>query len=168
MSIWDELGQKLTQGSQEMLQKARDLTGVVTMNSDISDSKRKIRDLYAELGELLVAEAFEGVTAEQLKAALEDEKADEKTHEIKLVDWKKIYSKVMFIRSEEEVIALNEAKISELKAAKMCPRCGARITKGMSFCPECGTRVAPEEAGQAQETEGQPEAGDGAAEPKEN
>ena len=116
MAFWDELREKITQGSQEALQKTREIADVVTMNADISDSKRKIRELHEELGELLVKEAFSGMTSEQIRVILEEENADTAPREIVLKDWKEIYSKVRFIRSEEEVIALNESKISELKS----------------------------------------------------
>ena len=145
MSFWEELGQKLTQSGQEAMQKTREIAGVVTMNADISDSKRKIRDLYMELGELVVNEAFEGMTADQIKSVLNDEHADEKNVEIVLKNWKAIYSKAMFIRSEQEVIAINEAKISDLKAETKCPACGKRIAKDISFCPNCGTKIVPQQ-----------------------
>ena len=73
MAFWDELKEKITQGSQEALQKTRDIADVVTMNADISESKRKIRELYEELGELLVSEAFEGMTSQQIVKVLEEE-----------------------------------------------------------------------------------------------
>ena len=148
MAFWDELREKITQGSQEALQKTREIADVVTMNADISDSKRKIRELHEELGELLVKEAFS------------EENADTAPREIVLKDWKEIYSKVRFIRSEEEVIALNESKISELKSEVKCPQCGSRIMKGMSFCPECGAKLmkpAAQESGPAASDEGKAE-----------
>lgn len=145
MSFWEEFGQRITQESQKALQKTRDLANVVTMNADISDSKRKINDLYQELGQLLVNEAFDGMTAEQLRDALADENAESAAREIRITNWQDFYSKVMFIRSEEEVIALNEAKIDELRAETRCPNCGKAVSKGMSFCPECGTKLAVEE-----------------------
>lgn len=141
MSFWEEFGQRITKESQKALQRTRDLASVVTINADISDSKRKINDLYQELGQLVVNEAFTGVTADQLQSALSDENADEIVREIRLTNWQEIYSKVMFIRSEEEVIALNESKISELKSESRCPYCGKTVTKGMSFCPECGSKL---------------------------
>ena len=146
MSFWEEFGQRITKESQKAIQRTRDLASVVTINADISDSKRKINDLYQELGQLVVNEAFTGVTADQLQSALSDENADETVREIRLTNWQEIYSKVMFIRSEEEVIALNESKISELKSESRCPYCGKTVTKGMSFCPECGRKLEqPEE-----------------------
>lgn len=142
MSFWEEFGQRLTQESQKAIQKTRDLASVVTMNADISDSKRKINDLYQELGQLLVNEAFAGMTAEELRNALSDENAESAAREIRITNWQDFYSKVMFIRSEEEVIALNESKIDELKAETRCPNCGKAVSKNMSFCPECGTKLA--------------------------
>lgn len=149
MSFWEEFGQRITKESQKAIQRTRDLASVVTINADISDSKRKINDLYQELGQLVVNEAFTGVTADQLQSALSDENADETVREIRLTNWQEIYSKVMFIRSEEEVIALNESKISELKSESRCPYCGKIVSKGMSFCPECGRKLEQPEAAPA-------------------
>lgn len=149
MSFWEEFGQRITKESQRALQRTRDLASVVTINADISDSKRKINDLYQELGQLVVNEAFTGVTADQLQSALSDENADETVREIRLTNWQEIYSKVMFIRSEEEVIALNESKINELKSESRCPDCGKIVSKGMSFCPECGRKLEQPEAAPA-------------------
>ena len=146
MSFWEEFGQKITQESQKAIRKTRDMASVVTMNADISESKRKINELYQELGQLVVKEAFAGVTADQLQSALMEENADEQMREIRLTNWQDIYSKVMFIRSEEEVIALNESKINQLKSEPRCPGCGRPINSSMTFCPMCGTRLQQEAA----------------------
>ena len=146
MSFWEEFGQKITQESQKAIRKTRDMASVVTMNADISESKRKINELYQELGQLVVKEAFAGVTADQLQSALMEENADEQMREIRLTNWQDIYSKVMFIRSEEEVIALNESKINQLKSESRCPGCGRPINSSMTFCPMCGTRLQQEAA----------------------
>ena len=146
MSFWEEFGQKITQESQKAIRKTRDMASVVTMNADISESKRKINELYQELGQLVVKEAFAGVTADQLQSALMEENADEQMREIRLTNWQDIYSKVMFIRSEEEVIALNESKINQLKSESRCPGCGRPINGSMTFCPMCGTRLQQEAA----------------------
>ena len=154
MSFWEEFGQRITQEGQKAIRKTRDLASVVTMNADISDSKRKINDLYQELGQLVVNEAFAGVTADQLQSALSDEYADEADREIRLTNWQEIYTKVLFIRSEEEVIALNESKIGELKSELRCPDCGKIVAKGMSFCPECGRKLTEPEQEVPEEAEG--------------
>ena len=109
------------------------------------------------------------MTAEELRNALAEELEDENTEstarEIRITNWQDFYSKVMFIRSEEEVIALNEAKIDELKAETRCPNCGKAVSKGMSFCPDCGTKLAVEEPAAAAEAAAEPAAAPEAAEP---
>lgn len=159
MSFWEEFGQKITQESQKAIRKTRDMASVVTMNADISESKRKINELYQELGQLVVKEAFAGVTADQLQSALMEENADEQMREIRLTNWQDIYSKVMFIRSEEEVIALNESKINQLKSEPRCPGCGRPINSSMTFCPMCGTRLQQEAAAPAEPAAPAKEAG---------
>ena len=93
----------------------------------------------------MVKEAFEGMSADQIKSVLNDEHADEKKVEIILRNWKAIYSRAMFIRSEQEVIAINEAKINDLKAETKCPGCGRKIARDISFCPNCGTKIVPQQ-----------------------
>ena len=94
MAFWDEIREKITQGSQEALQKTKDIADVVTINAEISDSKRKIRELYEELGELLVEEAFADMTAKEIAQILEAQDAAEASHEVVLRNWKEIYTKV--------------------------------------------------------------------------
>ena len=106
MAFWDELKEMITQGSQEAIQKTKDIAEVMQTNAGISESKRKINELYSELGQMLVKDAFDGTTSEGLAAILSDEKADDDAHEIVLRNWREYYTKVRFIRSEEEVIAI--------------------------------------------------------------
>ncbi|MGX8683950.1 MAG: hypothetical protein ACSW78_01610, partial [Lachnospiraceae bacterium] len=93
MAFWDELRDKLTLGSQGALQKTKEIADVVTMNAEISESRRKIRELYEELGELLVKEAFAGMTSEQIRSALEEENGDDASRRIVLGNWKEFYSR---------------------------------------------------------------------------
>ena len=141
MAFWDEIREKITQGSQEALQKTKDIADVVTINAEISDSKRKIMELYEELGELLVEEAFADMTAKEIAQILEAQDAAEASHEVVLRNWKEIYTKVRFIKSEKEVIELGESRINELRSETRCPGCGSKVVKGMSFCPECGRKL---------------------------
>ena len=141
MSFWEELGQRITQGSQDALQKTKAIAGVMSMNADISDSKRKIRDLCEELGRTLVEDAFADLNAGRIRELLEADDADSLKREIDFKDWKEVLTKVMYIRSEEEVIAINEEKIREYKEEERCPSCGRKVSKNMAFCPDCGAKI---------------------------
>lgn len=141
MSFWEELGQRITQGSQGAIQKTKAIAGVMSMNADISDSKRKIRDLHEELGKILVEDTFADLTAGRISELLEADDLDSLKREIDFKDWKEVLTKVMYIKSEEEVIAINEEKIREYKEEDRCPACGRKVTKNMAFCPDCGAKI---------------------------
>ena len=172
MSFWEELGQRITQGCQGALQKTKAIAGVMSMNADISDSKRKIRDLHEELGKILVEDAFADLTAGRISELLEADDLDSLKREIDFKDWKEVLTKVMYIKSEEEVITINEEKIREYKEEDRCPACGRKVTKNMAFCPDCGAKIehtkeeesAAEAAPEAAEAAAAPEAAEAAAE----
>ena len=114
MAFWDEIREKITQGSQEALQKTKDIADVVTINAEtpptLGGSYSSIRynfevscTIYVPCGTL---EAYK-----------------------------------TFIKSEKEVIELGESRINELRSETRCPGCGSKVVKGMSFCPECGRKL---------------------------
>lgn len=159
MAFWEELKEKITQSGQEAIQKTRDIAEVVTANANISESKKKINELYIELGQLLVNKAFDNMTSADIAVILKDETADDASRAIVLDNWRDFYNIARFIRSEEEVIALSEKKISDLRAEAKCPSCGSIIPKGAVFCPECGTRLAPDKPAEKEVTPDRPKPG---------
>ena len=50
------------------------------------------------------------------------------------------------IRDRETTIKDYEKKISKIKGASECPKCGKMVGKDMAFCPYCGEKVAEEAA----------------------
>ena len=159
MSFWEELGQRITNRSRDAVQKTKNIADIMTMDADISDSKRKIKDLHEELGRKLVEDAFSDLTSAQIKELLEKNSPESLKRAIDFRDWADLLTKVMYIKSEEEVIALNEKKIKALSAGDVCPSCGRKVKKNMAFCPDCGTRIIrpevqePEPAAESAEAE---------------
>ena len=152
MSFWEELSRKITNRSQAAVQKTKNLADIVTMDADISDARIRIRDLQVELGKKLVDEAFADMTSAQIKELLDKNSPGSLKRELDFKDWTDLLTKVMYIKSEEEVIALNEEKIKVLRADDVCPSCGRKVRKNMSFCPDCGARlVKPETENAANE-----------------
>ena len=149
MSFWEELSRKITNRSQAAVQKTKNLADIVTMDADISDARIRIRDLQVELGKKLVDEAFADMTSAQIKELLDKNSPGSLKRELDFKDWADLLTKVMYIKSEEEVIALNEEKIKVLRADDVCPSCGRKIRKNMSFCPDCGARLVKPEADNA-------------------
>lgn len=139
MAFWGELGQKITRGSKDALQKTRDMASVVSLNTDISDSRGRIRDLYEELGELVMQNAFTRADREELQKMIDS--GTERTRTVELENWKDIFARIISIRSEEEKIALNQQKVTVLRNETKCPGCGIKVAKGTLFCPQCGTKI---------------------------
>lgn len=159
MAFWDELGQKITKGSQGALQKTRDMASVVSLNADISDSRSRIRDLYEELGGLIMQNAFTQTNREELQEMIDSDPAPAKS--VELENWKDIFARIISIRSEEEKIALNRQKVSTLKNETKCPGCGTKVSKGTLFCPQCGTKIIwPEPVPEAAESVNADETGE--------
>ena len=46
------------------------------------------------------------------------------------------------IKDREETMGAYEKKISKIKGASECPKCGKLVGKDMAFCPYCGEKVA--------------------------
>ena len=144
MSFWEELSRKITNRSQAAVQKTKNLADIVTMDADISDARIRIRDLQVELGKKLVDEAFADMTSAQIKELLDKNSPGSLKRELDFKDWADLLTKVMYIKSEEEVIALNEEKIKVLRADDVCPSCGRKVRKNMSFSANDAVNV-PEE-----------------------
>lgn len=45
------------------------------------------------------------------------------------------------IKDREETMGAYEKKISKIKGASECPKCGKMVGKDMAFCPYCGEKV---------------------------
>ena len=140
MSFWEELGNTITEGSAEILQKIKDETGAASLRADNAASERKIREYYTRIGELLVKGCMADLSTEAIEALLQEDPAP-LTRDISLTDWKEIYTKVQLIREEEQSIARNAEKISALRGTVSCPGCGRVIARKISFCPDCGTKI---------------------------
>ncbi len=139
MTFWEELGQKISRGSQDAIQKTKDMASVLSLKADISDAERHIRELQAEIGKLVVDSQFEGVTKEELRSIIDGDESSVKI--MAFSAWREIWEKVMMIRADEELIGIDKRKIAELDDKIQCVNCGKFVAKGTSFCSECGAKI---------------------------
>ena len=72
MSFWEELGNTITEGSAEILQKIKDETGAASLRADNAASERKIREYYTRIGELLVKGGMADLSSEAIEALLQE------------------------------------------------------------------------------------------------
>lgn len=119
MSIFDQIGKRISDAGQETATKARNFAEITKLNGVITDNEKKIGKLYMEIG----------------KSYCQKHKMDEEAEEKELIN--------EIIKLEEE-INQNKEQIKKIKGVERCPQCGAEVVMGSAFCNSCGARIAEE------------------------
>ena len=127
---FDELsrnfGKKLTDAGDVAVKKTKEAAEILKNKGIIADEKRKLRNLYREVGRRF----YEDCAA---KNELPEEYA----------------SLFSAIAAGKEKIAEREAAIGVINCRKTCSKCGGELPEDAAFCPKCGAAVEEE----AEETE---------------
>ena len=119
MAFLDELSKKITQTSQDVVQKTKGATESMKLSSAISDEEKRIQSLYYEIGRRyfeLHADSFEPAM-EQLVLSIKE--------------------------SNTKIAAYNE-QIKRIKGYVRCAICGAEVAYGAPFCSACGSKMMNE------------------------
>lgn len=125
MAIFDNLGKKITDKTQNVARGAKEFTDVARLNSLISDEQRKIAGLYDQLGKLYyqTAESDPDTALGRICLAID---------------------------ASNQRIAKHNEEINQIKGLRRCSKCGADVPLTSAFCGECGTKL---ESAQAQSTQ---------------
>jgi rRNA maturation endonuclease Nob1 len=116
MGFFDDIGKKVSDAGQKTLQKTRDVSDIVRVNSLISDEERKVNNAYHSIGKLFVS---------RFGTNCDDE----------------FLSLVNVVIDSEEKIKGYKKQIQDIKGVTRCTNCGAEVPKGVSFCSACGAKV---------------------------
>lgn len=116
MAFFEDLGKMITQTSQDVVQKTKDTAGVVKLNGMISDEKKRVNDLYIQIGK----KYFE-MYSDSCDQEFEPLVAEIKDAQAKIDDY-----------SEQ---------VRQLKGIAACPNCGAEVPTGTAFCSKCGAKM---------------------------
>ena len=119
MAIFDDMKEKISQAGPSTVQKAKDLSGVTRLNSEISSTEDEISTLYGRIG------------YEIYRAYREDPQPE-------------VADLVRQVTELHQKIESCREQINAINAANSCPQCGAKINKGMVFCSNCGFKLPVE------------------------
>ena len=119
MEFFDKLGETLMTAGRDVSQKAKELSGAAKLNLDIKAKEDFVQKQYAEIGR-------------QYYEAHKDDASTE-------------FEQFASIREALESIEQMKKDLLELKGAKACPQCGAKMPEDAAFCSECGASLTPEE-----------------------
>ena len=116
MAFLDALGKKLSETSQEVVQKTKDTAEVLKLNSMIADEERLLKEYYIELGKTYY---------EANKDSIPEEYA----------------SHFANITEKHANIANLNDQINKVKGLFPCPNCGASLPSDALFCSSCGAKI---------------------------
>lgn len=120
MAFFEDLGRKINSVGHSAVQKTKDLTDIVKINSEISDEEKRIQGIYNSIGKLYYTKHnndFEPCFSEMFNALNESLK------------------KISFLK----------LKLEDIKGVIKCENCGASIVVGAAFCSSCGAPAKKEE-----------------------
>lgn len=133
IEFFDDLGRKISQAGQSAVQKTKEMTDIVKLNSSIAEEEKKIRNSYVEIGKLYVSLHGEN-------------------HE---PDFDKL---IADIQEAEEKISDYRYQIGNIKGIVKCKKCGADVPANSAYCNSCGAPMPVSETSDAPVKEVEPDA----------
>ncbi len=117
MGFFDDVSKQVTNYGQKAVQKTKDVSETVRINTQISDEERRITSCFTQMGKLYYSLYKDSCGAEfaELVNVVE-------ASELKIKSYKK--------------------QLQDIKGVDICPKCGAEMPKNALFCSSCGSSVA--------------------------
>ena len=117
MAFFDDLGKKISQGSQSAVQKTKDMVEIAGLNGQIADAEKSLNNYYYQIGKLYVSKYRDHYDAEFAKLMNE-------------------------VKQTEEKIRRCNYRVQDLKGIVRCAKCRAEVPNTASFCNACGAPIA--------------------------
>ena len=128
MGIFDKIGKKVSDAGQKTIQKTKEMSDTVKLNSGIAEEEKKMNDWYCQIGKLYVS--------------------------IHSTDFEDEFQELVYAIQESEVkIASYRKQIQNLNGVQCCVSCGAEMQKDAAFCTICGTPMLKDEKSEVSDTE---------------
>ena len=119
MAFIDDLKDTFSQAGRYTVQKTKELSDIAKLNGKVSESEKKINELYRKMGY-------------EIYCAYREDPLPEVTEQIREID--ELHAAIEDCK--EQIKAINESK--------NCPNCGNKINPNMAFCAKCGYKLSPE------------------------
>lgn len=116
MAFFDDVSKKITQVSQNVVNKTKEATDIVRIKGVLAENEKQLHDFYKEIGALYFEKHYEDFEPE-FETLMNNAKITANN------------------------IAAYEYQINEIKSVTKCEKCGAEISKEAAFCNVCGAPV---------------------------
>ncbi|SEK65894.1 replication restart DNA helicase PriA [Butyrivibrio sp. ob235] len=142
MAFFEELGSKISKGSQDAVQKTKDMASVVNLTNENNSLDKKNVTIKNQMGISLYDAIFE-------KMSLEDTANTESPVQLPAELWSNLCQMAAEIKKNEQTKLDNNEKIRDLKGERLCPKCGKLLPREAAFCTACGEKLPMPEPAQA-------------------
>lgn len=121
MSFINKISEKLSSGATAVSNSTKRMSEIAKLNSKINKNLSDVNNKYTEIGRIVKLELMDKIEHQEVK---------------------RLVSEIDALLTE-----VNESreKISDLKGVKVCPSCGAQVSRDAAFCPNCGVKQAVSE-----------------------
>lgn len=126
VGFFDEIGKKVTDAGQKTLQKTKEMSETVRLNSLISEEEKKMNATYCQIGTLYVSvhkDDCEEAFVEMVNSVLDS----------------------------RQKISEYQEQIQDIKGVQRCEKCGAEVQRGAAFCSSCGATMTASQTESADE-----------------
>ncbi|MCL2058690.1 MAG: zinc ribbon domain-containing protein [Oscillospiraceae bacterium] len=136
MRVFNDIGKKVAQTGQQTVKKAKSMTEIVRINTQITEEQRALKAFYTQMGE-------------KYYTLHKDDPGEEFTT---LCD--RITASLMRVAELQD-------EVRRHRNTKLCPKCGAACPANVQFCSTCGTQLPqPDPEPEAEPEQAQSEEGE--------
>lgn len=116
MDFLNKAKEKIAKTGGDVAKKAKDITEITKLKSQIASNENAIKTTYSEIGKYVYENLKDDAPAE-------------------------IAEKMTIIDSALAEIERLKEEILKLKGSIKCEQCGAEVNEDDAFCPKCGTKT---------------------------
>lgn len=113
---FEEISKRVKKFGKDTVEEVQKMNEVRQLNGKVSDAKKQINALYAEIGKKLY---------EQYKEA----------------PFEEFETEIQTINEKNELIEQLKEQIREVKGVVLCPCCNMEVAEGERFCSNCGNKM---------------------------
>lgn len=117
MRLFEDLSKTISEKGKEAVNKARDLTDVIKLKTQLAGEKNKLNETFQMIGRQYY-ETYKG-------------KEPDETFQ----------SAFLSVEASKKRISSLEEEICSMEGCRICPECGAKLNQEDIFCGKCGTKM---------------------------
>lgn len=116
MDFFNKAKERIAKTSGDVAKKAKDITELTKLKSQVSTNESTIKTTYSEIGKYVYENLKDDAPAEMAE-------------------------KMAIIDSAFAEIERLKAEILKLKGSVKCEQCGSEVDADVAFCPNCGAKM---------------------------